>query len=484
MKRVSVKKIVCAIVILFFISGYGNSFTISSPPLTSVFDVGRLACQKYAFTGSSDRITLLFVPHAHHIQAQILLAAAYKTLSQQNILNIIILCQAQEDDFHGIVLPIIDASVEPCNELHAVSLIEEKLCACHLFRRSAIFNFKHRYQSIHQNFCQAYIPQVSVVYAVVGDLTRSDMQYAAAHLACVADRQTVVVLSGNNAGSEFVYARNPCDESKICQVYDRDACVVQALQAPDDEQALAIFPDIYQTCIFGLYRSMLQQIVWQDRQMNLLGYATSCDLVFDGLQAVETYASFVVQECSEVKNCVSFYEEQQMLQIARFQLQNLFEVKKRVPCMISYEMMQPHGLFVSLYVMSDHGVVLRGCMGRILSQVPLVYFLCHMIEQAATQDSRFVPIRPKEVDQTVISLSLIEHVQQISSPEQISFLDGILLQYHHKEAVVLPLLSNNFGFNPYMVLSKLSYQMGYNQFLWKKPQAKIFTFTSRMFQEE
>jgi AMMECR1 domain-containing protein len=241
---------------------------------------------------------------------------------------------------------------------------------------------------------------------------------------------------------------------------------------------------------------------FKNLESSFLGYKSSCEYEFfknhdysnrlfiqKNMENIRTYASFIFQKNSCYKNSIGWYEQSQLLQQARLGLEGAFEfsAQRRLPCMISYEMTQPHGVFTSVYTMSDHGIVLRGCMGKVESQVPLFDMVYQMSEQAARKDLRFYPICQKDIANTIISLAVVVDLKDVMKCDEIDEWDGVLLKYNDKLAVVLPCKSSKIrtpGWNYDAMLSDLSSQIQLDSFLWKNPYSKIFTFGTFDFQEE
>jgi uncharacterized protein (TIGR00296 family) len=205
------------------------------------------------------------------------------------------------------------------------------------------------------------------------------------------------------------------------------------------------------------------------------------------MEDVQTYAAFIFQHSSiGYKNIIGFYEQSQLLQRARVGIESLFEnfLQPRNPCMVSYEMTQPYGVFASLYTMSDHGTILRGCMGKVQSKLPLFDLVYKATSQAANKDVRFSSIRQKELANTIISLSIIIDFKRFYEGDELCERDGVFLQYNDKNAISLPSIHPMLNWSYESVFTNLSDQIGLNSFLWKEHDAEIFTFESLTFQEE
>ena len=250
--------------------------------------------------------------------------------------------------------------------------------------------------------------------------------------------------------------------------------------------------DVCADCLFEknaliLLLKILEQSKFSNVQSSLVGYATSFDSANISKQApLESYAAFMYQQSDQTgyKNNIGSYEQSQLIHIAQASLLSVFEpVVLKQPYMISYEMMQPHGAFVSLYAMTDHGTLLRGCMGLVQSTVPLHFLIADMVQHAACDDHRYYSLTHQEVKSTLISISIVTNLQQIFNHADIRHTDGVWFRYDDKSAISLPSTAPIHNWNYAEMLTDLCFQVGVNLFAWRQPQAKVFMFQSLTFQE-
>jgi len=105
-------------------------------------------------------------------------------------------------------------------------------------------------------------------------------------------------------------------------------------------------------------------------------------------------------------------EKQQLLEISRESLNqylNPAKSQKSIDKDISENLILHTGAFVSVYVDGK----LRGCIGRLSSDIPLFKLIQKMTISAARQDSRFKSINISELDNLEIEISVLTPMKRI-----------------------------------------------------------------------
>ncbi len=450
--------------------------------------IDRKGCSSYPVRWEKNTARILVVPQGQSHQAQFLMAATYQVLKDTDIDTIVLVCQGDEDSFYGVALPLDCESL--CSEKLSIDTdFIAKLSEHRLFYYYQV-PFSHNLSVPFQcKFLEFYGQDIKIVPLIIGSISKADAFEMAIVIASCCGCNSLIVLSVDIGLHENVVYHCPCDQSKICTVYDQDGFLIQAIQSIGlqkiEVQENILSGDLERSSVFGLLFELLQISYFKNLSSYFVGYTTS-NSDNKAMESVESYGAFVFQENETgYKNHIGFYEQSQLLQHARTELHNFFELnEQRLPSMMSYEMMQPHGVYASLYGMSDHGVTLRGCMGKVESRLSLMQMVSQMTQLAAYKDIRFYPLRQKELVGTIISLSLIHDLEKIDNYEDIREFDGLMLQYDDKDVVSLPLKISTPNWNYESALNKLSEQISLHSCLWKKPRAKVFTFHPQVFQEE
>jgi AmmeMemoRadiSam system protein B/AmmeMemoRadiSam system protein A len=108
------------------------------------------------------------------------------------------------------------------------------------------------------------------------------------------------------------------------------------------------------------------------------------------------------------------------------------DIDKRL---ISANLLTPAGAFVTL---KENGE-LRGCVGNFQASQPLYLTVRSMAIAAATQDTRFEPVKPSEVDKLEIEISVLTPMQKIKSIDEIEMgKHGIYIKKGNNAGTFLP----------------------------------------------
>src|SRR5213594_1927410 len=75
----------------------------------------------------------------------------------------------------------------------------------------------------------------------------------------------------------------------------------------------------------------------------------------------------------------------------------------------------PQGAFVSLHL----GRALRGCVGMVMPVRPLATTVTECAAAAATEDLRFDPLQPSDLDRVTIEISALDTPFRIAEPSRL-----------------------------------------------------------------
>jgi len=139
------------------------------------------------------------------------------------------------------------------------------------------------------------------------------------------------------------------------------------------------------------------------------------------------------------------------------------------------------GLFVTLHKDSD----LRGCIGHIAGVLPLRDALFEMAEASAFEDPRFNPLKQHEVNDLTIEISVLSELEEVNNAEDIEVgKHGVLLKQGYRQAVFLPQVAPEQGWDRDEMLTHLSMKAGLTPNAYKSSDTKFFVFTADVFSEE
>ncbi len=124
----------------------------------------------------------------------------------------------------------------------------------------------------------------------------------------------------------------------------------------------------------------------------------------------------------------------------------------------------PSGVFVTL---REHGR-LRGCIGRLDSDLPLLEGVVRYALYAAFADSRFQPVRAEEIPDLNIEISILTPLHRIDGVDEIQLgRDGVLLAKNGHSATFLPQVAEEQHWNREQMLDRLCSKAGLSSECWR-----------------
>jgi AmmeMemoRadiSam system protein A len=140
---------------------------------------------------------------------------------------------------------------------------------------------------------------------------------------------------------------------------------------------------------------------------------------------------------------------------------------------------QPRGAFVTLKKKGE----LRGCIGRMIGDEPLVKIVGVMAIQAAFNDRRFNQLTADELSDIEIEISVLTPMKKVSRVGDIVVgRDGVLINKDGYSAVFLPQVATEQKWNREEMLDNLCLKAGLTAGCWKE-KTQFSTFQAVVFSE-
>lgn len=149
---------------------------------------------------------------------------------------------------------------------------------------------------------------------------------------------------------------------------------------------------------------------------------------------------------------------------------------------------EPAGAFVTLHRRGE----LRGCIGQIFADQPLVRIICEQAVNAAFHDPRFAPLSSSEFPDIDLEISVLipgpepgSPLIPISGPDEIVIgRDGLYLRLPDGRAgVLLPQVPGEQGWDTPQFLAGICCKAGAGPDAWKQPGARLYRFEAEVFGE-
>ena len=146
----------------------------------------------------------------------------------------------------------------------------------------------------------------------------------------------------------------------------------------------------------------------------------------------------------------------------------------------SARLLRESGAFVTL---KSHGE-LRGCIGRIQPDGPLIRLVGSLALESAFRDSRFKPVSVGELQDIAIEVSVLTPLAPVASPDDVKpGRDGVVLRVGDRSAVFLPQVATEQGWNRTELLDNLALKAGLSPGAWRDRRAALLTFRADVFDE-
>lgn len=126
---------------------------------------------------------------------------------------------------------------------------------------------------------------------------------------------------------------------------------------------------------------------------------------------------------------------------------------------------------------------LRGCIGTLECRRPLVEEVARVAVSAAREDPRFDPLRPAELDDLDVEVSVLGPLEDIDprDPGAIEIgRHGLVVEQGHRRGLLLPQVATEWGWDREQFLSHTCAKAGLPADCWQRG-AKVYRFAADVF---
>lgn len=173
------------------------------------------------------------------------------------------------------------------------------------------------------------------------------------------------------------------------------------------------------------------------------------------------------------------HQKKLLLGIARKSIVAAAEGRPALENLSGGELRKPGGAFVTLHL----GSRLRGCIGQLPGEEPLIEVVARCARLAALEDPRFMPVTVEEVPGLEIEISVLSEPADIAPQDIVPGRDGLLVSRGWERGVLLPQVATQFGWNALRFLEETCVKAGLSPHAWKEPGTRIQAFTAEVFSE-
>ncbi len=444
----------------------------------------------------------LICPHAGYEYSGPVAAVGYRQLRGRDIRTVVVMAPSHTAQFQGASIPDVEAYRTPLGFVplspKAAQLRQQppfstktkaKVVRPLFWRQSPKqlppfgqedeHTFEHSLE-VHLPFLQRVLKQFQLIPIVFGQV---DPKQVADALEKYLDDRTLVVASSDL--SHYHPYETAVDLDRTCL----EAIRRMDLEWAADQEACGIGP------ILALMH-LAKKRQWTPK---VLDYRNSGDTTGERFRGVVGYAAVAFIEgqaeaAGQPPNLQppsehSPEERKFLLELARKALvesvcsRGLPEVAETE---VPERLRTPAGCFVSLHKQGQ----LRGCIGHIFPKSPLYKAVMENAMRAALSDFRFPSVKPDELPQIDIEISIltVPRKLQADSPQEIlrklrPGVDGVVLRQGQRMATYLPQVWKDLP-DKENFLRHLAQKAGLPPEAWQEPNTEILTYQAEVFGEK
>jgi AmmeMemoRadiSam system protein B/uncharacterized protein (TIGR00296 family) len=460
-------------------------------------------------TPVNDNILAIVVPHAGYSYSGQTAAFAYEKLSAKRFGRVFLLGPSHRVAFTGGALPKESVFATPLGDLPIDREQIRELSYFNCFREMAEVHDQEHSLEMQLPFIRKTLGNIKIVPIAIGALSNEgDIRLIGSILKRYIHKNDLVIISSDftHYGPRFSYEPFHTDVEKQIKKLDEEA--FQQLQ-PGNLKGFLQFHDRTNDTICGLFPcSILLSILPAKAHATLLRYRTSQDVIFDPDHNSVSYMS-IVYSCNDKntswgddkdskakKTRLSASDGQALLKIARLSLiSHLDQKQANFEEILTKDQRErfndPRGVFVTLFKKGSQkspsqrkdGKQLRGCIGYIWPIKSTLESAAENAISASTKDPRFQPVQISELADIQIEISVLTPPLPVSSWRDIKLgTDGIILYKDGKQAVFLPSVAPEFGWDLPQTLTQLSLKAGLAPDAWKE-NTLFDVFQAQSFEE-
>jgi AmmeMemoRadiSam system protein A len=127
---------------------------------------------------------------------------------------------------------------------------------------------------------------------------------------------------------------------------------------------------------------------------------------------------------------------------------------------------------------------LRGCLGRLTPEQPLAALIRHLAQVVADSDPRFDAVRPGELDEISIEISVLTPAREIASVEEIEIgRHGLIAEHGARSGLLLPQVAIEHEWSRDEFVRHTCLKAGLAADAWRRG-ATLFIFEAQVFGED
>jgi len=334
-------------------------------------------------------------------------------------------------------------------------------------------------------FLQMTLGNLPIVPIVLGTMNRNVIQTLGQQLHKVAQSNNILIV----ASSDLSHYHSYSDCKKIDQKF------IETLQHFSvDELYSKLKAGTVEACGGGPICALMIAAQGNNAdQVEILHYANSGDVPFGDRSRVVGYLSAAFYKNSNKKDKTMKSSDDKSRYLNKDEQTFLLQLAEDIidACVRKKPIPEPQnipaickekrGAFVTI---TKHGQ-LRGCIGYILPVYPLYETVIEVAQSAALKDPRFNPVKPSELKDLKVEVSVLTVPYRIDDPSVIEVgKHGIIIKRGFYQGLLLPQVATEYGWDRETFLEHTCQKAGLPTNAWKDKNTEISIFSAQVFNRE
>ncbi|MFX1295729.1 MAG: TIGR00296 family protein [Promethearchaeota archaeon] len=185
-------------------------------------------------------------------------------------------------------------------------------------------------------------------------------------------------------------------------------------------------------------------------------------------------------------------EGEYLVKLARKCIETIVRTGKKlnIPVDAKEKLKEKSGVFVTLETITYAEKQLRGCIGRPYPDFQLIHALIDSSIDAAMHDPRFAAVKPDELDNIVVEVSIltpptlikVDSVNDYPNHVEVGK-DGLIVEHNWRKGLLLPQVAVEWKWNSKKFLEQTCWKAGLTPDMWMDKNTKIYKFQAEIFHE-
>ncbi|MCP4649923.1 MAG: AmmeMemoRadiSam system protein B [PVC group bacterium] len=453
----------------------GRFYPSAPYTLTNMIDNYLKAAQPPEISGT---IYGLISPHAGYIYSGPVAAYGYKTIAEKSYKTVVIISPSHYKYLTNAVVYKTGAFQTPLGNARIDSSFTAKLLKLNtdIVQMPSVFEKEHALE-VQIPFLQRTLKNFKIVPIIMGNNSYDLCNSLAESLAAIIkDRDDVLIIASSDMSHYH-------DQEKAKAIDEQTMDIIKSFDTSELLKKTA--EKEIELCGSGPVATLLLTMEKMGvSNIQKLNYATSWDTMGSNKNKVVGYCSFVFSKRRYdmlKENMLSEIQKNKLLVLARQSIRE-FVTHRQHPRIVNNDpdLTIKQGAFVTI---KKNGQ-LRGCIGRIIADTPLINTVSEVAIQAATEDPRFPPLKEDELDQIHLEISVMSPLKLISNIDEIEVgKHGLIIRKGFSSGLLLPQVATEYNWSKEEFLEHTCMKAGLRSDEWKN-NAQMYIFSAEVFGEK